>query len=459
MPSRTHSPIAASSPHVDPSINDDGSDFSSQELLTQPPHITNTLPPATPPINRPSYAPAPPQLLTIDHIPIRQKAIIQQAIHDLYSINSPRDFQIEAINHLAFSDDASLIVIRRTADGKSLIPLATSVLRGGIALILVPLHGLGSDQVEKAAIPDKGVEAYYVDEHRNTNAKALHNRLSAFTTEEADHATIILFVSPSSLKSKSKSEWNPLFHQLASDGLIRLIAIDEAHAVEQAGRSFRTEFIDAVTALKTISEACPRPIPRLAMSATFRQEDYDRVISLLGMSNTVVMSGPLSRRNTAIKCIISGAPSTSLIHSANKHFCLQPDKQQLWYFNSKMAAEGSMLKRADQLLDKHLRSRGLRGCCTSFTGGDGLKIKTSIMDAFTSFANLPGDPALHDDGTVTLAKIHILLATSAANCGISSNHLSNVLHKGVPYNLYDVVQEMGRANRTQTLPDCHYDLS
>ena len=124
-------------------------------------------------------------------IPPRQKDVINRAIIDLYSIDTPRPFQIKAINHLAFSDNASLIVIRRTTDGKSLIPLATSVLRGGIALILVPLHGLGSDQVEKAAIEDKGVEAYYIDKHRNTNAKSLHKRLSAFTTAEANHATRI----------------------------------------------------------------------------------------------------------------------------------------------------------------------------------------------------------------------------------------------------------------------------
>ena len=177
VPSRTHSHIAASSLRVDPSINDDDSDFSSHELLTQPPHITNTLPPATPPINCHSYAPASPQLLSIaiDHIPPRQKVIIQQAIRDLYSINSPRDFQIEAINHLAFSDDASLIVIRRT-------------VRGGIALILVPLHGLGSDQVEKAAIEDKGVEAYYIDEHRNTNAKMLRV-FSSCSSQMLPHTT------------------------------------------------------------------------------------------------------------------------------------------------------------------------------------------------------------------------------------------------------------------------------
>ena len=139
VPSRTHSPIATSITNVEPPINDDGSDLScssSQPLLTQPPHIANTPPPSTPPPNCVYYAPAPSRLLPINAIPTAQKEIIQHVIKDLYSIDTPRDFQIKAINHLSFSDDASLIVIRRTADGKSLIPLATSALRGGVSLII-----------------------------------------------------------------------------------------------------------------------------------------------------------------------------------------------------------------------------------------------------------------------------------------------------------------------------------
>lgn len=75
-------------------------------------------------------------------------------------------------------------------------------------------------------------------------------------------------------------------------------------------------------------------------------------------------------------------------------------------------------------------------------------------------AELSGSGVLNDDGTVSLARIYILLATSAVNCGISSNSLALVMHehKGLPYNLYNIVQEMGRANRTQDLPDCFYEV-
>ena len=84
----------------------------------------------------------------------------------MYGFNNPCSFQIEAINHLAFNDDSSLLVlISRTEDGKSLVPLTVSVLRGGVTLVLVSLYSLRSDQVDKAEVPEHGIMAYYVDKH------------------------------------------------------------------------------------------------------------------------------------------------------------------------------------------------------------------------------------------------------------------------------------------------------
>lgn len=127
------------------------------------------------------------------------------------------------------------------------MPAITSVLRGGISLVLVPLHGLGKDQVEGARNDEFGVEAYYVDEHpHDSNTNILMQHLRTFSTEEAAENTIILYVLPNSLKpfvysqsnKRYDNEWYILFQDLSKRGLINLMAIDEAYAVEQAGRSF-----------------------------------------------------------------------------------------------------------------------------------------------------------------------------------------------------------------------------
>jgi hypothetical protein len=63
-----------------------------------------------------------------------------------------RKFQVTATHYLSNYNNAFLSVIRHTADGKSLVPLRTEVLRQKVTLIMVPLHGLGSDQVDKSTL-------------------------------------------------------------------------------------------------------------------------------------------------------------------------------------------------------------------------------------------------------------------------------------------------------------------
>jgi hypothetical protein len=109
--------------------------------------------------------------------------------------------------------------------------------------MLVPLHGLGSDQVDKATVLDQGVEAYYIDEHKAMNAKLLTNRLKAYSSDEKDCTSIILFASPNALRSGSR--WLPVLEQLARDDIISMLAVDEAHEVHQSGRNFSASHIQA----------------------------------------------------------------------------------------------------------------------------------------------------------------------------------------------------------------------
>mmetsp|Transcript_15257 Transcript_15257/g.32288 ORF Transcript_15257/g.32288 Transcript_15257/m.32288 type:complete len:100 (+) Transcript_15257:682-981(+) len=78
---------------------------------------------------------------------------------------------------------------------------------------MVPLVGLGSDQVEKAWSIENNVEAYHVDEHKFGDAHALRDRLTYLTDEERDHVSIMLFMSPQSLTEGSS--WLKLLERTA----------------------------------------------------------------------------------------------------------------------------------------------------------------------------------------------------------------------------------------------------
>ena len=87
------------------------------------------------------------------------------------------------INQLAFEDDTYPAVIRRTSDGKSLIPLAIVVFTAGVSIILKPW--MGSDQIEKAIVNRHNVEAYQVDDHKGSNKFLLQKRIKSLSDKES----------------------------------------------------------------------------------------------------------------------------------------------------------------------------------------------------------------------------------------------------------------------------------
>ena len=169
-------------------------------------------------------------------IPADQRSIVVRAIKDVYGIDTPRPFQIEAINYLAFGDDKGraniLYMIRKTADGKSLVQLASSVIMRGVTITLVPLVGLGSDQVEKAVVIEKNVEGYHVDEHKYSDAYLLRQRIDLLTEDELWNRAVTLFISPQGLKTGSP--WLEVIKTLTRRNHLSLFVIDEAYSIEQS---------------------------------------------------------------------------------------------------------------------------------------------------------------------------------------------------------------------------------
>jgi superfamily II DNA helicase RecQ len=180
----------------------------------------------------------------------RRKSVINRACSEIFSIDNTREFQVTATHYLSYHNNAFLSMIRRTADGKSLVPLCTAVLRRKVTLIMVPLHGLGSDQVDKSTLREHNINAYYIDQHTRENEELLRERLEGLTMDEAKDSCTILFVSPQKLAPDSA--WFALFESMAKRDLFSLFCIDEAHAVHQDGRAFRTQFNDAVAGIKRL---------------------------------------------------------------------------------------------------------------------------------------------------------------------------------------------------------------
>jgi superfamily II DNA helicase RecQ len=190
-----------------------------------------------------TLAPVSIDLTTIDSQPStaqepptdRQRAVITHVMENVWGISAPRDFQVEAVARLVFEPKTCLFLIRKTGEGKSAVVLTSATLLRGITLVVVPLLGLGCDQVAKAQrrLHHK-VEAYHLDENRGDDQVALQQRLLTITHLRAQ--SIILYASPQSLKEGSS--WSPLLKCLSGRKLFTLLVCDEAHTVPLHGRSF-----------------------------------------------------------------------------------------------------------------------------------------------------------------------------------------------------------------------------
>ena len=297
----------------------------------------------------------------IDDIPANQRSIIVRAIRDVYGIDTPRPFQVEAINYLAFGDADGraniLYMVRKTADGKSLVQLASSVIMRGVTITLVPLVGLGSDQVEKATVVEKNVEGYHVDEHKYADAHLLRKRIDLLRDEELRNTAITFFISPQSLKNGSP--WLDVVKTLARRGQLSLFVIDEAHSIEQSGRDFRPDFKEAVINMKNIIDTMPHRIPILAMSATLKKKDMKTISQCLGIDGpSAIMRGSLARRSVMFRVDVTGDPTTAMKTSTVDDLSGDSTIQEIWYSNTKTNVEGLLLEIAADILDKEATKEG-----------------------------------------------------------------------------------------------------
>lgn len=180
-----------------------------------------------------------------EDIPTHQRSAIEQCCLDDFGVTSVREFQLQCINAGAFYDNSFMSINAKTGYGKSLVALAIASMRRGVSIIQVPLLGLGTDQVAKAIRVDVNIEAWHIDEFRGPNGRALRRRLMAYTQDQRDNLSIILYMSPRSLLPGS--DWMPVLRHLATQDFISLLCVDEAHMATLHGSGFRPEFIHAIT--------------------------------------------------------------------------------------------------------------------------------------------------------------------------------------------------------------------
>ena len=417
------------------------------------------------------FATAPSQLCII---PPGKEIAIRRMLERVWECDSPRSYQLEALYHLLFKKEMEMMyLIRKTGEGKSLVLLGMATLMKGVTLSMVPLLGLGSDQSQKASETSFiGFEAHHIDEYRDEVADKLMSQLKKYSSEQK--TAILLYISPQLLQPTSK--WYSVFETLARRGDLSAVCIDEVHAAVQNYVSFRPEFksaVESLNSLVSIAKAAGKRVPILAMSATFTIPQQRAFNKLIQRKPSMVIWGDMDKRNVGFHTVVAGNPMQSLIKDWIRHTKEDPRKQSLIYSNSKAACDGQIMNslvKACQRLPRAICRRTNKWRFIALTGACGVMLKSFIVESFcrNQPANENDDCSSDDDDNASddnsdgsedgdepepsarthLPKIWCMPCTSAANCGVSSNMCTKCYRLGPPPNFHDLVQEMGRVDRS-----------
>ena len=389
-------------------------------------------------------------------------SIITDCITNVFGITTPKDWQLLLIQSIVFNTNANklrALCIRRTGDGKSLPIQCAATMMRYVTIVIVPLLSVGIDQASNVYYTcnhNASVYAEHLDsisEDRDVTQMRLF--LNELKHDTAACVPVLLYASPGTITS---SRWSATLKSLITRNLVRFMVVDECHYVTSVGRHFRPEFYTSIRALVgRLWNKCPM----LFCSATMNKcSIYHTSLMLhpqspfssaalfpvdLGMDDpsftppvidplpskffTGVVWGKVGRCGIDVQIEFStnwvNSVKPMVVMYANKRCCI------MGYCLSPLDAKDNVHGKVQLML----RDAGIAGDTVVLTGGDGIMMKSWLVDLFA------------DKITSENCDMLAIVGTSAVNCGISSNNLYYIFVKGHPRSFLELIKFLGRLKR------------
>jgi ATP-dependent DNA helicase RecQ len=311
-----------------------------------------------------------------------------------------RQGQEEVIDAVCAGSD--VLAVMPTGAGKSLCYQIPALLLPGMTVVISPLISLMKDQVN--ALREAGCQAAFL----NSSQSAAEYR--QVMDEIAGGEVKLLYIAPERLYKSQMAE-------LAADGNIPLVVVDEAHCVSQWGHDFRTSYLEIARFMKGIKN---RPImAAFTATATVKvREDIQRLLALRDPFTITTgfdrpnlyfeVQKPANKKNALLDCLRARKEPSGIIYCATRK---------------------SVEEVCNLLID---------------SGFSATRYHAGLED---SERRKNQDDFLYDRRTV-------MVATNAFGMGIDKSNVSFVIHYNMPKNIESYYQEAGRAGRDGAPADC-----
>jgi ATP-dependent DNA helicase RecQ len=325
---------------------------------------------------------------------------IDPLLSDL-GVTTLKTHQLKVLNALSLGND--VILSSPTGSGKSLCYALPGAASSQLTLVISPLIALMRDQqrrMQAAGVPSAAIDSL----------QSLEEQRQIWRQIESGELRVLL-VSPERLA-------RPSFRERLLRQTIQLIAIDEAHCISQWGFHFRPEYRKLSEYLSDFGS-----VPRLALTATATPEVRKDIVQRLGLRSPESINLPPCRENLSLE--VEQFNNVTAQQNAICHAALKMMGQGIIYAPTR--------RRCSEL---HSQLRDSGASVGIYHGGLQPHQRQSAQAAFIS------------------GKTSILVATNSFGMGIDKSDIRYVFHYGLPQNIENYVQEIGRAGRDGLLAKC-----
>lgn len=326
---------------------------------------------------------------------------MKEALKKYFSYTELRPGQEQVVKQVLAG--VNTLAILPTGGGKSLCYQLPALMKDGLSVVISPLIALMRDQV--AALEGKGISAARIDS----------------TTSEEEVGKIIADIKNAELKLLYLSPERfsePSMQQLLKQQLVFLVAVDEAHCLDEWGHSFRPLYISLPKLVKRI-----KPKVIIALTATATAATATSIRKSFGILKRDQVQTSFYRSNLSMR----------ITHASNKD-----KKEKLWQSlkgKGRSPAIVYVTRRNDaEDVAAYLSSQGIEA--RAYHAGMPSTARSEVQDGFLAH------------------QFPVICATIAFGMGVDMPDVRSVIHYHPPKSPEGWIQESGRAGRDGLPSQC-----